>query len=68
MKGTKEVRRVALALAWADGHDVEDREHVMPAWEWDGYLLSAQDIVTWLAVRGDDPPPVPLIDTVGETS
>ena len=56
MKGTKDVRRIALALAWADGHAVEDPIMVMEPWKWDGYLLDAQGIVDILTVRGDAPP------------
>ena len=56
MKGTKDVRRIALALAWADGFAVENRVTVMESWRWDGYLLSAQEFVDILTVRGDAPP------------
>lgn len=64
MKGTKEVRRIALALAWADGFEVENVETTMETWRWDSYLLSAQEIVSWLTVRGDSPPPAPLIEAI----
>ena len=56
IKGTKDVRRIALALAWADGHAVEDTVTVMEPWQWDSYLLDAQKIVDMLTVRGDAPP------------
>ena len=58
MKGTKDVRRIALALAWADGHAVEDTLTVMEPWQWDSYLTWAQEIIDMLTVRGDAPPPL----------
>lgn len=66
MKGTKEVRRIALALAWADGLEVEDAGTTMETWRWDDYLVSAQHIVDFLVPRGDAPPPAPLIEAIGD--
>lgn len=34
----------------------------------DAYLLSAQEVVSWLTVRGDSPPPVPLIEAIEAAS
>ena len=58
MKGTKDVRRIALAQAWADGHAVENPVTVMEPWQWDSYLFDAQTIADMLTVRGDAPPPL----------
>ena len=68
MKGTKEVRRIALALAWADGFEVENVDTTMETWRWEEYLLSAQEIASWLTARGDTPPPAPLIEAIEAAS
>lgn len=66
MKATKEVRRIALAMAWNDGLEVEDAGQTMESWRWDDYLVQAQAFVDVLTARGDAAPARPLVDLVEE--